>query len=143
MMPHERNPPGAGTPGLNLRRRYLLALSLLALLAAAAYASLDAVIRSQETYSSVINISGRQRMLSQRIALLSSSLSKAGDAEYDDLRLRLRDAASLMRASHVALTEGSEPMGVPAQLSEQIRASYYEPPLEVDRQVREYLAHVE
>ena len=126
-----------------MRRRYLLALSLLALLSAAAYVSLVSVIRSHETYSSVINISGRQRMLSQRIAFLSSRLSRAGDAEYDDVRLSLRDAASLMRVSHVALTEGSEAMRVPAQLSEAVRASYYGPPLDVDRQVREYLARVE
>ena len=52
---------------------------LLAVLSAAAYASLEWVIRSNETYSSVINISGRQRMLPQRIVFLSSRPLTAGD----------------------------------------------------------------
>jgi len=142
-MPLERSRPDAGAAGLDLRRQYLLALSLLALLSAGAYASLESVIRSHETYSSVINVSGRQRMLSQRIAFLSSRLPTAGDAEYDSLRRSLRDAASLMRVSHVALTQGNAAMRVPAPLSAPVRAFYYEPPLDVDRQVREYLAHVE
>jgi len=67
MPPLDRSPQAGRTPGVNMRRQYVLALSLLAVLSAAAYASLEWVIRSNETYSSAINIGGRQRMLPQRI----------------------------------------------------------------------------
>jgi len=50
-------------------RRYTLALGIIALLSALAYYNLNHMIESQEDDGRMINISGRQRMLSQKIAL--------------------------------------------------------------------------
>ena len=53
---------------------YVLALASIALLSAISHGVLDNVISAQKDSATVINIAGRQRMLSQRIALLASDL---------------------------------------------------------------------
>ncbi|VAX20499.1 diguanylate cyclase/phosphodiesterase (GGDEF & EAL domains) with PAS/PAC sensor(s) [hydrothermal vent metagenome] len=123
--------------------RYILALGLIALLSISAYLSLYKVIKTQETSSSVINVSGRQRMLSQRAALFAFRLAVS---ESKDERMKwrriLRDTASLMEISHNGLTRGSSKMNLPFKLSPTVRAIYFDPPVSLDNQVRDYLARI-
>ena len=51
----------------NFKSRYILALSLLATLSFTTFLINSKTIKSQSEYASIINISGRQRMLTQRI----------------------------------------------------------------------------
>lgn len=53
-----------------LTRRYLVALGFIAVLSCSAYAVTYDLIKTQETNAAVINISGRQRMLSQKAVWL-------------------------------------------------------------------------
>ena len=70
--------PSKLTQDLGLSRaltlRYVVALLLVATLSTAAWLSLDLVIAEQKSTSAIVNVSGRQRMLSQRTALFSSLL---------------------------------------------------------------------
>ncbi len=52
-------------------KRYTIALSLVAIMASISYFVAHRIIVAQQSSASIINMSGRQRMLSQRVALLS------------------------------------------------------------------------
>jgi signal transduction histidine kinase len=96
--------------------------------------------RARQTSSAVINASGRQRMLSQRIALLSLQwVNTPTGAERDGLRRALLEAIDLMERTHFGLLEGDASQGLPGQPSARVRQLYFQPPWNLDRRVRAYL----
>jgi diguanylate cyclase (GGDEF)-like protein/PAS domain S-box-containing protein len=119
--------------------RYSIALLLLATLSTAAWISLELVILEQESTAAVINVSGRQRMLSQRTALLSNLLVSAPKAERSVIRSKLTDAVRLMERSHQGLIQGDTELGLPPTLSPSVHAMYFEGPNALDKQVKTYI----
>ena len=122
--------------------RYAIALTLVAMLSTAAWISLDLVISEQKSTAAVVNVSGRQRMLSQRTALFSNLLVDARRTERPAIRAKLQEAIDLFDASHRGLTQGDQSMGLPGSLSPKVRAMYYEGPQALDTQVRDYIRAV-
>ena len=57
-------------PALNLRNRYVLALSLIALLIITSQIVIQLTIAWSDDDARVVNVAGRQRMLSQKISCL-------------------------------------------------------------------------
>ncbi len=104
-------------------RRYTLALGIIALLSALAYYNLNHMIESQENDGRMINISGRQRMLSQKIALYAIYYKTKN--LYENIRL--------MEKSHDLL--------VHSPMNEALKKIYFESPVNLDQRVREYLFH--
>jgi diguanylate cyclase (GGDEF)-like protein/PAS domain S-box-containing protein len=122
--------------------RYAIALLLLATLSTAAWFSLHLVIVKQESTAAVINVSGRQRMLSQRTALLANLLVSAPKTERADIRSKLRDAIQLMERSHQGLIQGDTDLGLPTTLSPTVHAMYFDGSNALDGQVKTYLNNV-
>ena len=56
---------------LSFTKRYILALGIIATLSTLAYFNLNHMIESQSDDGKMINMSGRQGMLSQKIALFA------------------------------------------------------------------------
>jgi len=122
--------------------RYVTALVLIAALSSAAWVSLSMVISNQKSTAALVNVSGRQRMLSQRAALFANLLVAANEAERTHLRVRLRDTIELMDRSHHALTSGNEDMGLPESMSDTVHRMYFDGPDALNIQVEDYFAAI-
>lgn len=97
----------------DLRWRYLFALSAIALTIIVSQAILQYYISQQESDSIEVNLSGRQRMLSQRITksailLLSSEDSLSGKNYLAELKKSLQE----WKRAHQALQSGDKELGV-------------------------------
>lgn len=99
--------------------RYALALTLIALGTLAGFVMTEGVIGQHERMLEVVNVSGRQRMLSQRTALLVEQLKTAADpAVRTDLARQLAETTDMFEAAHRRLSgragpEEGPPMGPP------------------------------
>ncbi|MEE8432266.1 MAG: PAS domain S-box protein, partial [Candidatus Desulfatibia sp.] len=128
-----------GTYGMTAR--YIFALSLIALLSITAYYSLSNVIETEETSAAVVNVSGRQRMLSQRIAHYAHTFADKHYSISNDENLKpLLDAINLMEKSHEGLVYGDPALNLPGNPSPKVRSMYFDSPMFLDRQVRKYIS---
>ncbi|QDL93012.1 diguanylate cyclase [Paroceanicella profunda] len=114
---------------------YLAGLTLVAVLSSAVHFLLDNIIVQQQDAATIINVAGRQRMLSQRIALLASDF-RTGDLEARALML---DAVATMERAQDALISGGD-LGITRGLSATAREMYFDGPDPLDPKVRAYLA---
>ncbi len=120
--------------------KYLFHLGLLPMIALSDTLNLDKIASARKISAAVVNISGRQRMLSQRMAFLAMRLVGAANAqERVAIRDGLLDTAALMEKSHWGLIQGSEEMNLPGKPSAAVREMYFQAPLYLDAQVRRYI----
>ncbi len=113
---------------------YIAGLALIAMLSGAVHVLLNNVIVAQGDSATVINVAGRQRMLSQRIGLLATYLH-GGDASA---RQPLLDAVTLMERSEKALTQGGD-LGIRQTLSPSAHRFYQEGAAPLDSAVRQFV----
>lgn len=118
-----------------LTMAYVCGLLLIGLLTAGVHALLDHIILQQRDAATIINVAGRQRMLSQRIALLSGAI-QAGD---ESARVPLRLAVLQMERAHQALVDGGD-LGIARRLSPEMHAYFFDGPNALAPMVQTYLA---
>lgn len=95
-------------------------------------------LQKQDAY--LINISGMQRMLSQRSALMAREIYHAeSEAEADEYYEKLQAVTSRMESNHRELISGALSTGERYTLSPELSALYYDD-LAVDQQVQDYVA---
>lgn len=125
----------------NMGRRYVVFLAVLGGLVISDYFVFHRFIDSQKTVAAVINISGRQRMLSQRVALhVSDAIASESAAEREHHRNEMLKATLLMERSHEKLINGYAESRLHKELSPEVHALYFEAPYEVDKKIRLFLA---
>lgn len=122
----------------HVRLRYWLAVLFIALLSSSAYFSFSYMLNQNATSAAIINISGKQRMLSQRTALLTSQLVHASAQESSHLKKTLLETVSLMESDHQALIHGSKNLNIPEQHSEEIHQMYFGK-MNIDSRLRAYI----
>ncbi|NMM44874.1 hypothetical protein HH303_10330 [Rhodospirillaceae bacterium KN72] len=108
--------PAPDTVASGLKRRIILALIIIVALISIDYAVGHIVTHAQNGAALEINMSGRQRMLSQRIAGLTQEavkiVSESGGRKAEPVLAVLRSAIDLMRQSHTDLTIGNPDLGI-------------------------------
>jgi two-component system, cell cycle response regulator len=124
-------------------KRYIIAISLIALLSSGAYYVLNLALKSSDSTALVVNISGKQRMLSQRIASSSQQYYRAvygggTGAVSDSVRTALHEAIKEMGEANRALSSGKLKEGVYLRLSLEMYSIYYGE-RELKSRVEEYL----
>ena len=105
---------------------YFVALTLIALTLLGSWFLMHYAIQQNRGDSRVINLAGRQRMLSQRITKCALSLALDADPARSAARLQeLRESLGAWIAAHQGLQSGSEALGLPArENSPQVRALF-------------------
>ncbi|SFM96176.1 PAS domain S-box-containing protein/diguanylate cyclase (GGDEF) domain-containing protein [Formivibrio citricus] len=110
---------------VTLKRRYILALSLIAALAIISQLIIQITVMKGEDDSRVVNIAGRQRMLSQRINKCALGINTA---ENETIRQHYRDelqlSIKLWASSHKGLQFGDAALGLPGNNSSKIKALF-------------------
>lgn len=120
--------------------KYMLALGLIAVLSLTAYLTILKLIKTQEKSAALINISDRQRMLSQKSLLLSLQLVNTDQQlKRQQLNTEILKTADLIEKSHQGLLRGDKVMNLNGSLSPAVRAMYYNSPLYIDKQVQRYV----
>ena len=123
---------------------YTLALAFLALMAVASYIIIDNIVTRQQHMATVIDVSSRQRMLCQRIALMGLQLEQSlGGVERERVVTRLRESIDQMRRSHRNLVEGSLAQGIEPPQREGLKAIYFAEPHALNQQIPAFLAVAE
>ncbi len=104
-----------------LRRKYILALGFIALLSMASQLVIQLALAGNDDSGRVVNVAGRQRMLSQKIAKSALQILDAGDLEARrPLAAELSEAAELWHSSHDGLLHGDEELGIKGRKSPEI-----------------------
>lgn len=123
-----------------LIRRSTMIIALLATLALGSLLIFWVQTRRIESAAGVLNVSGRQRMLSQRTALMADCWVHNRDSEQrNSCREQLLDLADQMERVHRGLLQGEPSSRRPSLDTAQVLAPYFEGDVVLDRQVRDYL----
>jgi two-component system sensor histidine kinase DegS len=100
---------------------YIVALSAIALVAITGQVLIQYHLNRQLTDSEVVNIAGRQRMLSQKISKCALQLTSAHDTVQARVLSEMKESVALWKASQNALIHGSDDLGIPGDNTEEIR----------------------
>ena len=123
-----------------ITRYFLFALGLVAALSFSAFMITNQRIAAQETGAAGINISGRQRMLTQRITLYADFLVERHTFVTEAAaRQTLTDLIDQLEASHEKLISGKLEINRNSQLSPEMRRIYFEEPIVLDAQMRRFI----
>ena len=107
------------------------------------YFNLEEITTARKVSAAVINISGRQRMLSQRTAFFCMRLvGSVNGIEKAKLRGNLLEAIELMEKSHRDLINTDSSINILSPPSPTVKAMYFEAPLYLDKQVCEYIDRI-
>ena len=130
-------------------RRYILALTIIAMLSTLAYFNLDKLINTQYSSGKLINISGQQRMLSQQISLHSIYYKNSALKEDIEKMERNHNILISMPMSKELkniyfgdkVTIDKKKKDYINEISKRVKSDYIQEPIMLDTKVKKYLQH--
>lgn len=117
---------------------YLLALVVIASTAIASHLLTARIVKQQASTARIINLAGRQRMLSQRIARVAEEVA-AGTTDPAVGRQIVLEAAQGIQRTDNALAYGNPALGIPPPATSAIRAIYTQPPYQLKVRLQAFL----
>lgn len=120
--------PGLGfafSPVRKLTLLYVTALTSIAVMSIVGQALIQTSLARQRHDSHVVNIAGRQRMLSQKLAKNALALDSTSDPLSRDVRRReLGEVVALWERSHLGLQLGDEALQLPGENTAEVRRMF-------------------
>ncbi|MCO7208390.1 MULTISPECIES: response regulator [Pseudoalteromonas] len=124
----------------DIRRRYRWGLLAIAILISVSAILIQSLLYIQKGDAKVINIAGKQRMLSQKIALYGNALIYHESDHFQQQHRRLLEqAVEQFIAGHQFLIQQDE-QGHYIHLNEALEAHYFSPPTALDEHVKRYVS---
>ena len=110
-----------------IRLRYLVALSLIALLVTASFLTMQRIVSQQRNFAELINLAGHQSGLAHRIAFFSLLMVTATDeTEFATARSQVGRTVKKMRKAHDILIHGSPDSEFPHLTNETLDSLYHD-----------------
>lgn len=103
---------------------YLIALASIGLTIVVSQLLIQTFIEKQSFDSRIINVAGKQRMLSQKISKLALQIQASPD--LNDLYTELATTSSLWQEAHIALQQGSDSLGIQIENTARVKALFQE-----------------
>ncbi|MGE0052529.1 MAG: type IV pili methyl-accepting chemotaxis transducer N-terminal domain-containing protein, partial [Arcobacter sp.] len=111
----------------NLKYIYFIIFSSLIVWAVFAYFTMNTQIHNQEIYAEIINLSGKQRMLSQKTTLIAKRYFETKD---ESLKNHLKELISLMKNDYFYISNNLT--------SKEISEIYFSKNDNLDKKVKNY-----
>lgn len=116
----------------NLKYIYFIVFSSLIAWAFFAYFTMNTQIRNQEIYAKIINLSGKQRMLSQKTTLIAKRYFESKD---ENLKTHLKELINLMKEDYFYISNNLT--------SKEVWNIYFSQNDNLDKKVKNYFELVE
>ncbi|KJD36577.1 histidine kinase [Tamlana sedimentorum] len=108
-----------------LSRLYIIALTVIALSIIVSQYLVRRHLNTQESDSTIINVAGRQRMLSQKLTKDILKLNSAKDLDVQlQLKNQIKQTLRVWETSHYALQKGNDSMGLPGDNSKAVQQKF-------------------
>lgn len=126
-----------------MTRKYIVALGLISLVMISGYVLTLYKVQENYTHASIIDVSGRQRMLTQRIAFLSHAILQAKNKqEADQYAEQLASSSKLLKKQHNMLIGIEKGLDARALHSDAIQTLYFGPG-GIDELLNDYTSKVD
>lgn len=128
-----------GDPTKRMTVTYIVSLSIIAFLSILVHFMLDKIIEEQSDSATIINISGQQRMLSQRVSLFTMEYLSSGNTSSKN---DARNALEIMANNHGFLLSGHNnaiQKNAKSPLSPEMNDLYFSSDTGVDKQVSHFI----
>lgn len=122
---------------------YIVPLTVIAILSICIHFMLDEVIEAQTDTGKLVNVSGQQRMLSQRVSMFTLEYLMYGS---QDSKLLAINALNSLKNNHKYLLSehyGAQVLGDESPLSKELLAMYFKEPINVDKKLSMFSDRVE
>lgn len=125
-----------------LTKAYITALSFVAFMSILNFTLMTTTLDGNKYSGKIINISGKQRMLSQQAALFANQLVTEPQHKRASIGEKLQRTISEFENSHNDLIYGNAEKKIPPLSSEAAYKIYFDPEFALNQRVKEYIAHI-